>query len=393
MKKTPFFLALLASPLLGFTQVAKITLADCYEKAQAYYPLYGQTALLEQANAIQLERIRKERLPEITWSTLNNGYSVTQFFHGVVYPNQKVYFGGTQDNGTPRGNDFDGANAWETILGGDGDYVAVDPTNTQTIWAENTRISIARSDDGGATFVSATSGIADTGLFINPFTHDANLPSRLWTSGQFMWRTNNRGVNWTRASSQLDPTGARASSHAVAPGNSDFVVVGMSNGGVLRNTAAGSATSATAWSVVTPRSGFVSSVAFDPSDTQTVYATYSTFGGSHVWRSTDGGQSFTAVDDAAQIPDVPVHSIVVHPQDSQMLWIGTDIGVFVTLDGGGSWFRENSGFANVFTEHLSLVGGGDQPLEIYAFTHGRSVFRTTIATGTRLIKDGFEEVF
>ena len=68
MKKTPFFLALLASPLLGFTQVAKITLADCYEKAQAYYPLYGQTALLEQANAIQLERIRKERLPEIAWN-------------------------------------------------------------------------------------------------------------------------------------------------------------------------------------------------------------------------------------------------------------------------------------------------------------------------------------
>ncbi|MCB0578730.1 MAG: TolC family protein [Phaeodactylibacter sp.] len=68
MKKTPLFLALIAAPFLGLTQTAKISLADCYEKAQAHYPLYGQTALLEQANAIQLERIRKERLPEISWN-------------------------------------------------------------------------------------------------------------------------------------------------------------------------------------------------------------------------------------------------------------------------------------------------------------------------------------
>lgn len=48
--------------------MAKISLSECYEKAQAHYPLYSQPALLEQANALQLERIRKERLPEINWN-------------------------------------------------------------------------------------------------------------------------------------------------------------------------------------------------------------------------------------------------------------------------------------------------------------------------------------
>lgn len=68
MRKTLTFLALMGASVLGFTQTAKISLSDCYQKARAYYPLYGQTALLEQANAVQLERIQKERLPEITWN-------------------------------------------------------------------------------------------------------------------------------------------------------------------------------------------------------------------------------------------------------------------------------------------------------------------------------------
>ena len=68
MKRTCLFLALLGIPFLSFTQAAKISLTDCYEKARVHYPLYGQTALLEQANTLQLERIQKERLPEIAWN-------------------------------------------------------------------------------------------------------------------------------------------------------------------------------------------------------------------------------------------------------------------------------------------------------------------------------------
>ncbi len=68
MKKTPLLFAILIAPFLGFTQTVKISLADCYQKSRANYPIYKQTALLEQANALQLERIQKERLPEVTWN-------------------------------------------------------------------------------------------------------------------------------------------------------------------------------------------------------------------------------------------------------------------------------------------------------------------------------------
>ncbi|MCB0586611.1 MAG: TolC family protein [Phaeodactylibacter sp.] len=68
MKKLPLFLVILALPFSAFTQMDNLSLANCYAKAQAHYPLSGQTALLEQANALQLERIQKERLPEISWN-------------------------------------------------------------------------------------------------------------------------------------------------------------------------------------------------------------------------------------------------------------------------------------------------------------------------------------
>ena len=44
-------------------------------------------------------------------------------------------------------------------------------------------------------------------------------------------------------------------------------------------------------------------------------------------------------------------------------------GVFVTIDGGGTWMRENTGFANVVTEHLEVSNG-----RLFAFTHGRSAW-------------------
>ena len=111
-----------------------------------------------------------------------------------------------------------------------------------------------------------------------------------------------------------------------------------------------------------------------------MYATVSTFNNGpnvgHVFKSTNFGATWTNIDGSGTtgIPDVPVHSILVDPDNTQRLYLGTDIGVFVSLDGGANWARENTGFANVITEALGLNQVGPQKY-IYAFTHGRSVFR------------------
>ena len=73
------------------------------------------------------------------------------------------------------------------------------------------------------------------------------------------------------------------------------------------------------------------------------------------------------------IPDVPAHCIMVDPIDTNILYLATDIGLFVTLDGGANWDRENTGFANVIVESLAMKNNF-----LYAFTHGRSAWRVAM---------------
>ncbi len=95
----------------------------------------------------------------VTWTPLNNGYQTTQFYHGVPYPGGGAYFGGTQDNGTLRGTDFNGPGQWASIFGGDGGVSRVDPVNISTAFVETPHAALARSSDGGITYQSAYNGL------------------------------------------------------------------------------------------------------------------------------------------------------------------------------------------------------------------------------------------
>ena len=319
----------------------------------------------------------------VSWTSLNNGLGITQFYDGTVYPSGSTYFGGTQDNGTVRGSNSGGINGWSEILGGDGGYVAVDPTNTNVLYAESQYANFRKSTNGGApgSWVVAQSGLSDDFEFITPFEMDPNNSSRLWIGGTRLWRTTNGAGSWTAASTNL--TGGPVTAIGISPHNGHHVMAGTEDGWISRSTTALSTTGSTVWSSVQPRSGWVSSLVYDSSNSQTVYATYSTLGGNHVWKSTNGGASWTGIDGsgATGLPNLSVHSIVVDPDDANRLYVGTDLGVFVTLDGGNNWATENTGFANVITEKLEMwESGGTRRL--YAFTHGRGAFRVNIATET-----------
>lgn len=326
----------------------------------------------------------------VAWQGMNTGYQVTQFYHGAVYPDGNTFFGGTQDNGTVRGT-TGAANAWSEIRGGDGGYVALNPNNTNMLWVENTGLSIQRSTNGGATYSAFTGGITEAGgnfLFIAPFAQDPNSADRMWAGGAYLWRTSAAtsvpapAAPWTRASTFL---GARVSAVAVSPLDSNRVYAGTAaQGNVYTSGSANSATGTTAWSSSKPRPGtpYISWITPDPVAAGTVYATISTFNSvgsvGHVFKSVDFGATWTNIDGsgATGIPDVPVHSLVVDPLNTLRMYVGTDVGVFVTLDGGLTWARENTGFANVVVE--SLVLKNTAPRYLYAFTHGRSVYRVAM---------------
>ena len=318
----------------------------------------------------------------VPWVPLNTGYAVTQFYHGAVYPDGETFFGGTQDNGTIHGS-LQGGGAWREIQGGDGGYVAVDPLATDTLFAEFTGLSITRSQDGGATFVSATSGINnDPGFaFIAPFHMNARDPRQLLTGGWYIWRTLNQADSWQRASA-ITPGQGSVSAIGVSPVDPNRAVVGMSDGYLLFTHTLQSANQTTSWASSRPRTGFASSIHWDPLNADLVYATYATFNNAanqfHVYRSADAGRTWTGLDGsgATGIPDLPVHSILVDPTNTQRLYVGTDAGVFTSIDGGANWYKEVTGYANVVTEALALSAGSEP--QLYAFTHGRSAWRVRL---------------
>jgi hypothetical protein len=319
---------------------------------------------------------------KVSFTGLNNGFAATQFYDGTVFPDNATYFGGTQDNGTPLGSDSSGANGWSTILGGDGGFVAVDPTHTNVLYAENTGLSIQKSIDGGKTFLGATGGIVDFNfLFIGPFIMDPTDSQRLWTGGDFLWRTNDGAAHWSRASAKIVGTKFNAiSAIASSPANPNQVLMGTAEGTIHRNSAALSANGNTRWPFAKPRPGYVSWLAFDPTNPAVAYATYATFGGTHVWMTADGGATWTGIDGtgAGALPDIPVDSIVVDPAHPTNLYIGTDMGIFVSTDGGQSWAIELTGFPDSVADALVMFADSAGNRSVYAFTHGRGAWRVNL---------------
>lgn len=321
------------------------------------------------------------------WIDRNSGYVTTQFYDGTPSPDGATYFGGTQDNGTQRGSTA--SPDWALLLGGDGGYVAIDTRGDAVPWndvlfAEFTRLSIRKSTNNGNFFIDAVTGITESASnfgFIAPFTMNTGFKQHLWTGGFFIWRTVNQATSWTQASAITAGQGF-VSAVAAHPLDPDRVLVGMSDGFIHWNTAALSATGSTGWAVTQPRPMYVTSLAWDPANLDVAYATYASFSGVTVYKSTNAGQTWVPLQGTAgatALPLVPAHSVVVNPDDNQQIYVGTDLGVFTSVDGGANWYVENTGFANTVVESLEV--SETAPRYLYAFTHGRGAWRVTMSGG------------
>src|SRR6185369_1852458 len=100
--------------------------------------------------------------------------------------------------------------------------------------------------------------------------------------------------------------------------------------------------------------------------------TTSGFGLPHVWKTLDGGTTWTTI--SGTLPNVPVNALALIPR-SKDLYIGTDLGVFRSIDGGTNWVPFMEGFPNVAV--FSLVFN-DRTRKLVAATHGRGMFQYSL---------------
>jgi hypothetical protein len=327
----------------------------------------------------------------IGWTSLNRGYGVTQFYHGTPFPDGTRYIAGAQDNGTIYGTDANGPDRWTTVFGGDGGFSAVHPTATSTWLLEYQWANLARTTNGGSSFDRSLTGldavISDTlgpdanYLFVTPFAMDPASPYRVWLGGNSLYRSGSAGAApWSKITQSALTGGALVSAVVVSPSSSQVAFAGTTKGDILR-TANGSAAAADVqFQSSRPREGWVTSIAVDPRSSSVVYATYGNFGGAHVYRSSDGGATWRSLDGtgATGLPDIPVHSLVVDPDNSQRLYLGTDLGVMISVDGGATWMAEETGFGPAVTMWLSAVRTAAGEKYLFAFTHGRGAWRVAL---------------
>jgi hypothetical protein len=317
-----------------------------------------------------------------TWTSLNTNLSITQFYHGVtVSPTSTTtILGGSQDNGTMQ---WGGAASWPVVLGGDGGATAIDQITGITTfanfqWIQNNASTgpYRRDAASGSGFASKNSGIAvsDRAMFIAPMVMDIVRPRILYFGTQHVYRTANSGDAWVSISPDLSKgTGAV---NAIFPAASDSMTIyaGTNDGNVQVTHNLGAT-----WTLATglPLAA-VTALAVDPHDARTAYVTFSSFTTSKVFRTVDGGLTWT--DLTFNLPAIPVNAIVLEP-GTRDLDIGTDIGMFKLPNGATQWTPFTNGLPNVAVFDLVFDYARNR---LIAATHGRGMFSLDVTvTGLR----------
>ncbi len=310
-----------------------------------------------------------------TW-TFNGGLPVGQFYH-VATDNKKPYnlYGGLQDNGSwmaPSSAPGGVSNAdWRAIYGGDGFWVVPDPVDPNIAYAESQGGDVNRID---------TRTFKSVGIRPQPSSTDEKLrwnwntpiatgkanKKNIYTGAQYLYRTADQGRTWFKISPDLTTNDKRkqeqeksgglsadntsAENHctiftiAESPLDENIIWVGTDDGN-LQYTVDGGKT----WTNVSknyalsgiPAQTWVSSVEPSVFDKNVIYATFDNhMYGDHktyAGRSTDMGKTWTMF--KSEEFTGFAHKVKEDVKNKDLLFLGTEMGLFCSLDGGRNWFR------------------------------------------------------
>ncbi len=351
----------------------------------------------------------------LTWDFVNT-YPLGQFYQ-VSFDMAKPYrvCGGLQDNGSWCGPSATLVTSgitnddWFRVGGGDGFYTANDPVDSNTVYSE--------SQDGNLNRVnlltSETKSIRprekegeppyrfnwNTPVVIS--SHDHNT---IYYAGNFLFKSTDRGDTWVKLGGDLTtsvdrtklaifgvvpskehdtvsrndgvewyPTGTTMSE---SPLNANVLYYGSDDGN-LQVTRDGGKTWKNVASQVPglPKGTYVTRVLASRSSEGTVYATFdghrSDDFNTYVYVSNDYGDHWKTL--TSNLPNTGgVHAIAEHPRDTNLLFLGTEFGAFVSYDKGGKWEPLTlSGFPTVPVDDIQI-----QPEynDLILGTHGRSIW-------------------
>jgi|GEM_PF-903916 len=354
-----------------------------------------------------------------TWTSLNNiDFAATQFQGVAVHGfDRNFLMGGTQDNGTI----CKAANGtWSHCRDGDGGYVVIDdnaPDTTNVLSYHtffnqtNTQIGFERATNmtadangqltgWGANFRGCSSGSSNNGircldntLFYAPMEQGPGNPNTLYFGSDRLYRSSNRGDTMTLVSQgPLVPTplptstsGVVVTAIGISPQDDNVRIVGMRDGHVFATTTGAAVlTDVTGTNFPAPNPldltrNSIGAAVIDPHNKFTAYVSFTSFSppaGQQIFKTTNLNSPTPNWTPASNgIPQVPISSLAVDPQDSDSIYAATEIGVYYSSDGGASWAPYGLGLPRVavFDVKISSV---QRYLRIA--THGRGIWEIGI---------------
>jgi len=331
---------------------------------------------------------------------------VGQFYH-VSFDMARPYnvYGGLQDNSTwygPSRRSGGIANReWRSLTGGDGFWAFPDPTDADIVYDEfqggnlfRVRKSTLESKD-----IKPTPKAGEPRYRFNwntPIHVSPSEPGTIYYGAQFLFRSHDKGESWERISPDLttnDPEKQKqhesggltlddstAENHctifaiAESPKNKNIVWVGTDDGNVQVTRDGGKT-----WTNVVgniqglPKNTWVSTIEAGRFVDQTAFVTFDGHmtgdSKTYVYKTADLGATWTAL----ATPDMRGYAHVVKQDlvNPDLLFMGTEFGLFVSLDGGAAWSQFTGGVPNVAVWDLAIHPRDD---DLIIATHGRSLY-------------------
>ncbi len=332
-----------------------------------------------------------------TWTDHNTNLAITQFYTGALHPsNPSFALAGSQDNGLER---WAGADDWELFFYGDGLDAALSSTRPNTRWAlaiqfltifravvpPNGRVSVIPAGKGiDLTDVSFWSRFEKCPANENIFIAGTN---NLWRTTEFFskmpllpgptWFAN--GPEMGGCAMLVSRAGCIAAmAFAASDTTCSTYAFAAGDGRLLRTVNAGGS-----WEDLDPSNAvpnrFVTDLAFAAADANILYVTLSGFDEGtpdqpgHVFKTSNALATTPTWSDVSPPANLPHNVIAIDPADPQLVYVGTDIGVWRSSDGGGTWTHmgPETGMPNVAVFDVEIHAGTRRP---FAFTFGRGAF-------------------